>query len=156
MISYVFPTNAGVDAIFLENVGSSVVAPYVTALFDTAYQTHSKETYLKLVAGLFAQFHQMLDTLTLPASSAAAEPFTKTTKSVLLNVFEPHLAQYFSEELSYFKSHAMGVIEKWDTQLLEQVSLWPGHLFLHVCRQPLGARARQKAIPRKYRVHRLY
>ena len=118
VIDRVFPPTVDVLMPFLERIGEDVVSPYITPLFDEAHTNGPKESYLKIVSGVYEQSLQFGSSI--KPTKGSKEDFKERSQQVLARAFEPHVDLFLQEELDFFNSRAKEEIEKWDKQLSEQ------------------------------------
>ena len=132
IIAQVFPSPHEVSLLLLERVGVDILSPYLTTLFDEAH-TRGIETYLRTVAGTFAQLRQFMNDLPLEPRVLMAEQ-TRVV-DIIAGIFEPHLDLYLAEELGFFKQKANAEVEEWSKALSEQAASAETFLMSNINRQ---------------------
>ena len=114
----VFPPQIEVIVPFLNRIGEEVISEYFTPLFDESHTSGHKESYLKIVSGIYEQGLQFA--ITLKQSKVSKDGLQDRARHIVNKAFEPHVDLYLQEELDFFKAKADEQIEKWDQQLKEQ------------------------------------
>ncbi|KAI9663459.1 MAG: F-box protein: endocytic membrane traffic, recycling ReCYcling 1 [Alyxoria varia] len=120
----IFPPSTDVMRPFLDRVGEDVISEYVTTLFDEAH-SGAKETYLKVVAGVFEQATMFSQSLGPPqtaiqAKQAAGDELKTKASEVINHSFEPHIDLYLQEELDFFTHKGKAEVDRWEKELTEQ------------------------------------
>ena len=123
-VQRVFPASTDVMRPFLDRVGEEVISEYVTTLFDEAH-SGAKESYLKVVAGVFEQATRFSHSIGPPQTHIQAKQSggsdLKTKASEVINhVFEPHIDLYLQEELDFFTLRGKAEVDRWEKELTEQ------------------------------------
>ncbi|KAL1980421.1 hypothetical protein VTN96DRAFT_4179 [Rasamsonia emersonii] len=132
IINRAFPPSLDVVTPFLEKVGSDVLSPFLTALFDELHRVNI-ESYLKAVSGTFVQcFNLMKD---LRPSQSDNEGLHEAVIPVLRQIYEPHIDLYLAEELDFFRQGCDTAVRDWDRQLSEQAASTESLLMSNVNRQ---------------------
>lgn len=127
-----FPAEIDVVSPFLEKIGTDVLSPFLTSLFDELHRANI-ESYLQAVSGTFAQcLNLMLDLRPLRITE---EDLKGVVIRVLTHVYEPHLDLYLAEELDFFRKGCDATVEEWDRQLSEQAASAESFLMSNVNRQ---------------------
>ena len=119
IIDRVFPPTVDAGDPFLDRVGTDVVTPYVTPLFEEAHSSGYRECYLKIVSGVFEHCTQFISALE-STDTSQKPPIFQHKHKVLQSVFEPHIELFLTEEQDFYKEQAGEVVERWDAQLKEQ------------------------------------
>ncbi|KAL1963510.1 hypothetical protein VTN77DRAFT_8091 [Rasamsonia byssochlamydoides] len=132
IIDRAFPPSLDVVSPFLEKVGSDVLSPFLTALFDELHRVNI-ESYLKAVSGTFVQcFNFMQDLRPLQSDN---ESLHEAVTRVLGQIYEPHIDLYLAEELDFFRQGSDATVREWDRQLSEQAASTESFLMSNVNRQ---------------------
>jgi recyclin-1 len=119
IIDRAFPPSAKVTAPFLDKIGTDIISPFLTTLFDEIHE-RNVESYLKAVSGTFAQSLQLARDLR--PSSTSGDEFYDGVERVLCQVFEPHIDLYLAEELDFFRKRSEAEVDNWDRTLSEQAA----------------------------------
>ena len=117
VIDQVFPARVNAVVPFLQRVGKSVIAEYLTSLYDETHRTNS-ESYLKAVSATCDQCFEFAKTLR--PSSASGDEFYEVVDEVVASIFEPHVDLYLKEELDCFKKRSTAEVSDWEKRLSEQ------------------------------------
>lgn len=132
VINRAFPPSLDVVTPFLQKVGSDVLSPFLTALFDELHRVNI-ESYLKAVSGTFVQcFNFMQDLRPLQSDN---EGLHEAVLRVLQQIYEPHIDLYLAEELDFFRQGCDAAVRDWDRQLSEQAASTESFLMSNVNRQ---------------------
>lgn len=132
IIDQVFPSSVNAIVPLIQRVGKSVIAEYLTALFDEAHQT-DMESYLKAVSVTCDQCHEFAKSLR--PTNASGDEFYEAIDEVIAGIFEPHVDLYMREELEFFKKKSTSEVSDWEKQLSEQDASMQSMFMSNVNRQ---------------------
>jgi recyclin-1 len=131
IIDQAFPPSAKVISPFVEKIGTDIISPFLSILFDEIHE-RSVESYLKAVAGTFAQSLQF--GRELRPSSTSGDEFYDAVERVICKIFEPHIDLYLAEELDFFRKKSEAEVDNWDRALSEQAASTESFLMSNVNR----------------------
>ena len=117
VIDQVFPASVTAVAPFVQRVGKTVIAEYLTALYDEAHRI-GVETYLKAVSITCSQCLEFAKCLR--PTSSSGDDFYEAVDEAVASIFEPHFDLYLKEELSFFKEKSTAEVSAWEKRLSEQ------------------------------------
>ncbi|KAK4500338.1 hypothetical protein PRZ48_008527 [Zasmidium cellare] len=132
VIDRVFPTSVDVLTPFWIRLCETIVADYLTALFDEAH-ARGIETYVKAVAGTFGQALRLV--ASLKPTKAAPPDFVEKSKQTIVQCFEKHIDLYLAEEFQNFTTKATYEVDVWEKQLSEQEASTESFFMSNVNRQ---------------------
>jgi recyclin-1 len=132
IINRAFPPSLDVVSPFLEKVGSDVLSPFLTALFDELHRVNT-ESYLKAVSGTFVQCFNFMQDLR-PIQNANEDLHDAVTR-IIGKIYETHIDLYLAEELDFFRQGCDAAVRDWDRQLSEQAASTESFLMSNVNRQ---------------------
>jgi recyclin-1 len=132
IIKRAFPSPLDVMLPFLEKVGTDVLSPFLTALFDELHRENI-ESYLQAVSGTFVQCLRFMSELQLLQTTDEDLPTIVTR--ILGQIYEPHIDLYLAEELDFFRKGCDAAVQDWDRQLSEQAASTESFLMSNVNRQ---------------------
>jgi recyclin-1 len=132
IIKRAFPSPLDVMLPFLEKVGTDVLSPFLTALFDELHRENI-ESYLQAVSGTFVQCLRFMSELQLLQTTDEDLPTIVTR--ILGQIYEPHIDLYLAEELDFFRKGCDAAVQDWDRQLSEQTASTESFLMSNVNRQ---------------------
>ena len=118
VIENAFPNAATVKIAYIGAIGKEVLNPYLTVLFDRAH-SRGNETYLKTIAGSFAQTRRLFEEISWDEDDEASASALRDTMKA---IFEHYLESYLGAELEYFEENANAKVDSWNKALLEQVA----------------------------------
>lgn len=132
IIDQIFPTSVNAIVPFVQRVGKTVIAEYLTTLYDEAHRTNI-ESYLRAVSTTCDQCLEM--TRSLRPTSASGDDFYEALDEVIAGIFEPHIELYLKEELEFFKKRSNTEVNDWEKQLSEQDASMQSMFMSNVNRQ---------------------
>ena len=132
IIDQVFPASINAVVPFVQRVGKSVIAEYLTTLYDEAHRA-GIEQYLKAVSATCDQCFQFAKSLRPTPSSG--DEFYETIDQCIASIFEPHVDLYLKEELEYFKKRSTTEVNDWEKRLSEQDASMESMFMSNVNRQ---------------------
>ncbi|KAJ9503671.1 F-box protein: endocytic membrane traffic, recycling ReCYcling 1 [Exophiala xenobiotica] len=132
IVEAVFPNAKEVSLRLVEEVAKDILAPFLSSLFEDA-QARSTSLYLRILSGTFAATSQFIQDFALP--NDADETTISRCNAIVANIYGPHLENYLSEELAFFRHKADAEVEQWDRALSEQDASAESFLMSTVNRQ---------------------
>jgi recyclin-1 len=132
IVEAVFPNAKEVSLRLVEEVAKDILAPFLSSLFEDA-QARSTSLYLRILSGTFAATSQFIEDFALP--NDADETTISRCNAIVANIYGPHLENYLSEELAFFRHKADAEVEQWDRALSEQDASAESFLMSNVNRQ---------------------
>ncbi|RVX68521.1 hypothetical protein B0A52_07945 [Exophiala mesophila] len=117
IVQAVFPDPKEVSLRLIEVVGSDILSPFLSQLFDDA-RNRGSSMYLRTISGTLAATKQFIGDIALPKD--VDEATTIRCNAVLTQIFQPHLQSYLAEEISFFRAKADSEVEQWDRALSQQ------------------------------------
>ena len=117
IIDRVFPESVNVIVPFLQRIGADVINPYLTTLFEYL-QGRSIESFVRAVSDTYEQSLHLAKSLQPTQNSG--DDFYETLDQLVSDIFAPHVALYFSDELAYFKRRCEIEVSGWERQLSQQ------------------------------------
>lgn len=131
IVQAVFPNAREVSLLLLEEVAKEILAPFLSSLFEDA-QTRSTSTYLRIISGTFAATSQFIEDSALESTD---ESTLSRCDAILAQIYGPHLDNYLTEELAFFRQKADAEVERWDRALSAQAASTESFLMSNVNRQ---------------------
>ena len=132
IINRAFPRTTSIASQFVDKIGTAMLYPFLTALFDELHSTNI-ESYLNAISVTFAQAMNLRENL-LPIQAADGK-FDEYLGGVIAKVYEPHIDLYLAEELDLFRRNSEAAVTDWDRQLSEQAASTESFLMSNVNRQ---------------------
>ena len=132
IIDQVFPASVNAVVPFMQRVSKTVIAEYLTTLYDEAHRT-GIEQYLKAVSATCDQCFQFAKTLR--PSSSSGDEFYEAIDQAIASIFEPHVDLYLKEEVEYFKKRSTAEVNDWEKRLSEQDASMQSMFMSNVNRQ---------------------
>ena len=132
IVQTVFPNPLEVSLLLLEEVAKEILAPFLSGLFEDA-RTRGTPIYLRIISGTFQATRQFIENVVL--SEDLEEATITRCNTVGAQIFAPHLENYLSEELDFFRHKADSEIRQWDRALSDQAASAESFLMSNVNRQ---------------------
>ena len=117
IIDRVFPRTIDVVLPLLRRVGEDVISPYIDKVLSHARDS-SSESFVRAVSGIFEQSLRLKETI---RSSPVFETEQRGVFGTLvLELFAPHVTDYFHEEMEFFRRRSDAEVTGWERQLSQQ------------------------------------
>lgn len=116
ILERIFPLSVNIVIPYLQNIGKDIIAPYLNKLFEILQGKGM--SYVRAVSGTYAQSLRLATTL--HAAQSSGNEFQEAVNQLVADIFAPHVAIYFSEELAFFKRRSEIEVSGWERQLSQQ------------------------------------